>query len=67
MDKSGSWFGRYLREIEIDLSAVEPLIALPGSPGDVVTVRSQWAYRKPSLIGSSANPGLRDFWSFLRL
>jgi aconitate hydratase len=57
----------YDKEIEIDLSAVETLIALPGSPGDVVTVREVRAYRKQVVIGSSANPGLRDFGSFLRL
>jgi aconitate hydratase len=47
---------------EIDLSAVEPLIALPGSPGNVVTVRE--AAGRPVdqvVVGSSANPGFRDF------
>jgi aconitate hydratase len=47
---------------EIDLSVLEPLIALPGSPGNVVPVR-QVAGRPiyQAYIGSSANPGLRDF------
>ncbi|MCX7521251.1 aconitate hydratase [Microbacterium sp. STN6] len=47
---------------EIDLSSLEPLIALPSSPGNVVTVR-EVAGRPVSqvVIGSSANPGLRDF------
>ncbi len=47
---------------EIDLSRLEPLIALPGSPGNVVPVR-QVAGREiyQAYIGSSANPGLRDF------
>ncbi|MBT2523051.1 aconitate hydratase [Arthrobacter sp. ISL-28] len=47
---------------EIDLSAIEPLIALPGSPGNVVPVR-EVAGRSVGqvVIGSSANPGLRDF------
>jgi aconitate hydratase len=47
---------------EIDLSALEPLIALPSSPGNVVPVR-EVAGREiyQSYIGSSANPGLRDF------
>ena len=47
---------------EIDLSTLEPLIALPSSPGNVVTVR-EVAGRDVDqvVIGSSANPGLRDF------
>jgi aconitate hydratase len=47
---------------EIDLSELEPLIALPSSPGNVVPVR-EVAGREiyQSYIGSSANPGLRDF------
>ena len=47
---------------EINLSELEPLIALPSSPGNVVPVR-EVAGRKiyQSMIGSSANPGLRDF------
>ena len=47
---------------ELDLSALEPLIALPSSPGNVVPVR-QVAGREiyQAYIGSSANPGYRDF------
>ena len=47
---------------EIDLSGLEPLIALPSSPGNVVPV-SEVAGRPiyQAYIGSSANPGLRDF------
>ncbi len=46
---------------EIDLSSIEPLIALPGSPGNVVPV-TEVAGREiyQSYIGSSANPGMRD-------
>ncbi|GAB2953814.1 aconitate hydratase [Nonomuraea fastidiosa] len=47
---------------EIDLSGLEPLIALPSSPGNVVPVRE--AAGRPVdqvVVGSSANPGLRDF------
>jgi len=47
---------------EIDLSTLEPLIALPSSPGNVVPVREvvgRDVYQ--SYIGSSANPGYRDF------
>ncbi len=47
---------------ELDLSALEPMIAKPSSPGNVVRVRDvakgdiYQAY-----LGSSANPGFRDF------
>ncbi|MFV8171019.1 aconitate hydratase [Mycolicibacterium peregrinum] len=46
----------------IDLSALEPLIAKPSSPGNVVPV-SEVAGEPVAqvVIGSSANPGLRDF------
>jgi aconitate hydratase len=47
---------------EIDLSKLEPLIALPSSPGNVVPVSE--VAGKPvfqCMIGSSANPGMRDF------
>lgn len=47
---------------EINLSKLEPLIALPSSPGNVVPVREvagKELYQ--SYIGSSANPGFRDF------
>ena len=51
----------YDEEEELDLSALEPLIALPSSPGNVVPVREA-AGREiyQSYIGSSANPGYRD-------
>ncbi|MBI3508433.1 MAG: aconitate hydratase [Chlamydiia bacterium] len=47
---------------EIDLAKLEPLIACPSSPGNVVPVR-EVAGREvfQVMIGSSANPGLRDF------
>ncbi|MEU6132696.1 aconitate hydratase [Saccharopolyspora sp. NPDC047091] len=46
----------------IDLSTLEPLIARPSSPGDVVPVReAAGADIGQAVIGSSANPGLRDF------
>ena len=52
----------YDLKTEINLSELEPLIACPGSPGNVVPV-SEVAGREiyQSVIGSSANPGLRDF------
>jgi aconitate hydratase len=47
---------------EINLSELEPLIACPSSPGNVIPVR-EVAGREvyQCMIGSSANPGLRDF------
>jgi aconitate hydratase len=52
----------YDEHIEINLSELVPLIACPSSPGNVVPV-SEVAGRKvyQCMIGSSANPGLRDF------
>lgn len=47
---------------EIDLGQLEPLIALPSSPDKVFPVREvagEPIYQ--AYIGSSANPGLRDF------
>ena len=47
---------------EIDLASVEPLIAKPTWPGNVVPVRE--VAGEPVfqvVVGSSANPGLRDF------
>ena len=53
----------YDHNIEIDMAALEPLIALPGSPGNVVPVREVSGVKvQQVVIGSSANPGLRDFW-----
>jgi aconitate hydratase len=53
---------RYEEHDEIDLSTLEPLIAKPSSPGNVVRVADiagEDIYQ--TYIGSSANPGLRDF------
>ena len=47
---------------EIDLAELEPLIAMPSSPGNVRAVREvagEPIYQ--AYIGSSANPGYRDF------
>lgn len=49
-------------DVELDLSKIEPLIAKPSSPGNVVPVsevEGEPIYQ--SYIGSSANPGYRDF------
>ena len=64
-------FGREIRRtmdastttvMNLDLSKVEPLIATPSSPGKVVRVKDvegEEIYQ--AYIGSSANPGWRDF------
>ena len=52
----------YDLEETLDLSALEPLIAMPSSPDNVVPVREvagEAIYQ--AYIGSSANPGYRDF------
>jgi aconitate hydratase len=52
----------YDRIDEIDLSTLEPLIAKPNSPDAVVPVRELAGMPiYQSYIGSSANPGYRDF------
>ncbi len=53
----------YDLEDEIVLDDLVPLIALPTSPGNVVPV-SEVAGKEIGqvVIGSSANPGVRDFW-----
>ena len=68
-ERGGDWSelvadpdAEYDRYEEIDLSTLEPLIAKPSSPGNVVPVREiagEPIYQ--SYIGSSANPGYRDF------
>ncbi len=53
---------QYDEHEEIDLAQLEPLIACPSSPGNVVPVSE--VAGKPvfqCMIGSSANPGIRDF------
>jgi aconitate hydratase len=53
----------YDRYEQINLNELVPLIATPSSPGNVVPV-SEVAGKSISqvVIGSSANPGLRDYW-----
>jgi len=54
---------KYQYHDKIILDDIVPLIALPTSPGNVVPVEK--VAGKPIsqvVIGSSANPGLRDFW-----
>ncbi|MGB5929245.1 MAG: aconitate hydratase [Cyclobacteriaceae bacterium] len=48
---------------EIVLDELVPLIALPSSPGKIKTVREvEGSEVHQVVIGSSANPGYRDFW-----
>jgi len=66
--REGDWIeliadddAEYDEHDEIDLSKLEPLIALPTSPGNVVPVKEvagKEIYQ--AYIGSSANPGFRD-------
>jgi aconitate hydratase len=52
----------YDRHDTLDLSALEPMIAMPSSPDNVVPVREvegEPIYQ--AYVGSSANPGYRDF------
>ncbi|EPC02634.1 hypothetical protein L861_09835 [Litchfieldella anticariensis FP35 = DSM 16096] len=52
----------YDERISLDLTSLEPLIALPSSPGNIKPVREvagEEIYQ--AYIGSSANPGFRDF------
>ncbi len=67
-DREGDWRSleadndaEYAEIIEIDLSALEPMIACPSSPDNVVPVR-EVAGRSVSqvIIGSCANSSLRD-------
>lgn len=52
----------YDRIEEIDLSSLEPLVALPSSPGHVKRVAEiAGAPIYQSYVGSSANPGYRDY------
>jgi aconitate hydratase len=47
---------------QIDLGSLEPLVAKPTSPGNVVPVREvEGTEVSQVVVGSSANPGLRDF------
>lgn len=54
--------GQYDVEEEIDLSALQPLIAAPSSPGNIATVTEVAGKAiTQAYIGSSANPGFSDF------
>ncbi|MDX1653927.1 MAG: aconitate hydratase [Candidatus Competibacteraceae bacterium] len=67
--REGDWMelaadpgAEYDRHEEIDLGALEPLIAQPSSPDKVVPVAELAGQPvHQSYLGSSANPGYRDF------
>ncbi len=51
----------YERVVELDLSAVEPAIALPHSPGNIATVRSKAGTKVDQVcIGSCTNSSYKD-------
>jgi aconitate hydratase len=53
---------------EIDLSSVEPLIAKPSSPGNVVTVREVAGLKvNQVIVGSSVNSSFRDLMVVARI
>lgn len=53
----------YDKTDQIELNKLEPLIATPSSPGNVVPVKEVSGKSiSQAVIGSSANPGLRDYW-----
>ncbi len=53
----------YDKTDRIELQKLEPLIAKPSSPGNVVAVKEVAGQPiSQAVIGSSANPGLRDYW-----
>ncbi|MFH1491091.1 MAG: aconitate hydratase, partial [Pseudomonadota bacterium] len=51
----------YDEQAEIDLSSLEPMIACPSSPGNVVTVREVAGLKvDQAIVGSSVNSSYRD-------
>jgi aconitate hydratase len=53
---------------ELDLSTLEPLIACPSSPGNVVPIREVAGTRVDQvIIGSSANSGFKDLMRVVRI
>jgi aconitate hydratase len=66
--RGGAWVelaadpgARYDEEEEIDLGRLEPLIACPSSPGNVVPVREVAGTRvHQAIVGSSVNSSFRD-------
>ncbi|MFZ2446648.1 MAG: aconitate hydratase [Syntrophobacteraceae bacterium] len=73
--RGGAWVelsadagAEYDEHDEIDLSRVEPLIAKPSSPGNVVTVREVAGVKVDQVIvGSSVNSSFRDLMVVARI
>jgi len=58
----------YDEQIEIDLSKLEPLIAKPTSPGNIVTVREAAGLKVgQAIVGSSVNSSFRDLMVAARM
>jgi aconitate hydratase len=58
----------YDEEVEVDLSKIEPLIAKPSSPGNVVPVRETAGVKVHQVIvGSSVNSSFRDLMVTARM
>jgi len=58
----------YDEQIEIDLAKLEPLIAKPSSPGNVVTVREvAGTIVHQAIVGSSVNSSFRDLMVAARI
>src|SRR5262249_9936836 len=54
----------YDEEIDLDLSALEPLVALPGSPDRVGPVReAEGTPSDPVVVGSCTNSSWEDMWA----
>jgi aconitate hydratase len=74
-DRGGLWMSlaadqgaEYDETDEIDLAAVEPLIACPSSPGNVVPVREVAGLKVDQVItGSSVNSSFRDLMVVARI
>jgi aconitate hydratase len=74
-DRGGAWVplaadpgATYDEEVEIDLATLEPLIACPSSPGNVVTVREVAGIKvDQAIVGSSVNSSFRDLMVAARI
>ena len=65
---SGDEGAEYDEYCEMDLSTIEPLIACPSSPGNVVTVREVAGIKVDQVIvGSSVNSSFRDLMVVARI
>ena len=57
----------YAEQIDLDLSALEPLVALPASPDKVVPVREvEGTALEQVMVGSCTNSSWEDMWAVAR-